>query len=106
MTITLTESAAKQIQASVAKLGGVGLKLGVKKVGCSGMAYTFDIAKEVGAADQVFEAHAAKIVVPADALPYLDGSELDYVREGFKQMFTVRNPNVKSTCGCGESFNV
>jgi len=106
VTITLTESAAKQIQASVAKLGGIGLKLGVKKVGCSGMAYTFDVAKEVGAADQVFEGHAAKVVVPADAMPYLDGSEVDYIREGFKQMFTVRNPNVKSTCGCGESFNV
>lgn len=106
VTITLTESAARQINASVAKLGGVGLRLGVKKVGCSGMAYTFDIAREIGAADRVFEDHSARLVVPAEALSYLDGSELDYVREGFKQMFTVRNPNVKSTCGCGESFNV
>ena len=106
MTITMTESAARQIQASVAKLGGVGLKLGVKKVGCSGMAYTFDIAREIGVDDRVFEGHAAKVVVPSEALPYLDGAELDYVRDGFKQMFSVRNPNVKSTCGCGESFNV
>ena len=106
MTITLTESAAKQIQTSVAKFGGIGLRLGVKKVGCSGLAYTFDMAKEVAPGEQVFEAHDAKLVVTADALPIVDGSELDYVREGFKQMFTVKNPNAKSTCGCGESFSV
>jgi iron-sulfur cluster assembly protein len=106
VTITLTESAAKQIQTSVAKFGGIGLRLGVKKVGCSGLAYTFDMAKEVAPGEQVFEAHDAKLVVTADALPIVDGSELDYVREGFKQMFTVKNPNAKSTCGCGESFSV
>jgi iron-sulfur cluster assembly protein len=106
VTITLTESAAKQIKTSVAKFGGIGLRLGVKKVGCSGLAYTFDMAKEVAPGEQVFEAHDAKLVVTADALPIVDGSELDYVREGFKQMFTVKNPNAKSTCGCGESFSV
>ena len=106
MAITLTESAATQIRSSVAKFGGVGLRLGVKKVGCSGLAYTFDMAKEVGPGELVFEAHDAKLVVTADAMPIVDGSELDYIREGFKQMFTLKNPNVKSTCGCGESFNV
>lgn len=106
MAITLTESAAKQIKSAVANLGGVGLRLGVKRVGCSGLAYTFDVAKEIGAGDSLFEAHDAKLVVDADAMPVLDGSELDFIREGFKQMFTVKNPNVKSTCGCGESFNV
>jgi iron-sulfur cluster assembly protein len=106
VTITLTESAARQIQSSVAKFGGIGLRLGVKKVGCSGLAYTFDMAKEVGPGEQVFEAHDARLVVTADALPIVDGSELDYIREGFKQMFTVKNPNAKSTCGCGESFSV
>ncbi|MCX7891239.1 MAG: iron-sulfur cluster assembly accessory protein [Burkholderiales bacterium] len=106
MAITLTESAAAQIRSSVARFGGIGLRLGVKKVGCSGLAYTFDMAKEVAPGDHVFEGHAAKLVVPADALPVLDGAELDYVREGFKQMFTVKNPNVKTTCGCGESFGV
>jgi iron-sulfur cluster assembly protein len=106
MAITLTESAAKQIKSAVANLGGVGLRLGVKRVGCSGLAYTFDVAKEIGASDSLFEAHDAKLVVDADAMPVLDGAELDFVREGFKQMFTVKNPNVKSTCGCGESFNV
>lgn len=106
MAITLTESAAKQILSAVANLGGVGLRLGVKRVGCSGLAYTFDVAKEIGASDSLFEAHDAKLVVDAEAMPVLDGAELDFVREGFKQMFTVKNPNVKSTCGCGESFNV
>lgn len=106
MAITLTESAAKQIQTSVAKFGGIGLRLGVKKVGCSGLAYTFDMAQEVGPGDQLFEGHDAKLVVTPEAMSVVDGSELDYIRDGFKQMFTVRNPNVKSTCGCGESFNV
>ena len=106
MAITLTESAAKQIQTSVAKFGGIGLRLGIKTVGCSGLAYTFDMAKEVGPGEQVFEAHAAKLVVTPEAMAVIDGSELDYIREGFKQMFTVKNPNVKSTCGCGESFSV
>jgi len=106
VAITVTESAAKQIQTSVAKFGGIGLRLGVKTVGCSGLAYTFDMAQEVGPADQVFEAHDAKLVVTPEAMAVIDGSELDYIREGFKQMFTVKNTNVKSTCGCGESFNV
>jgi iron-sulfur cluster assembly protein len=106
VAITLTESAARQITSSVAKFGGIGLRLGVKTVGCNGFAYTFDMAREVGAGDTLFEAHDAKVVVDGEALAYLDGSELDYVREGFKQMFSVRNPNVDSTCGCGESFNV
>lgn len=106
MAITLTQNAARQIKQSVEKFGGIGLRLGVKKVGCSGFAYTFDMAKEVKADDRTFEAFDAKLVVDAEALPFLDGSELDYVREGFKQMFSVKNPNVDSTCGCGESFSV
>ncbi len=106
MAITLTESAAKQIQTSVARFGGIGLRLGIKSVGCSGLAYTFDMAKEVGPGEHLFEGHDAKLVVTPEALAVIDGSELDYIREGFKQMFTVKNPNVKSTCGCGESFNV
>jgi len=106
VAITLTATAAQQIKSSVTKFGGIGLRLGVKNVGCSGFAYTFDMAQEVGANDHLFEAHEAKLVVDGEALPYLDGSELDYVREGFKQMFTLRNPKVTSTCGCGESFSV
>jgi iron-sulfur cluster assembly protein len=106
VAITLTENAARQIRSSVEKFGGIGLRLGVKTVGCNGLAYTFAMAEAVGANDQLFEAHDAKLVVDRAALAYLDGAELDYVREGFKQMFSVRNPNVDSTCGCGESFNV
>jgi iron-sulfur cluster assembly protein len=106
MAITLTPSAARQILSSVEKFGGIGLRLGVKAVGCSGFAYTFDMAKEVGPEDRLFEDHSAKLVVDREALAYLDGSELDFVREGFKQLFTVKNPNVDDTCGCGESFSV
>ena len=106
MAITFTPSAASQIKHSVTKYGGVGLRLGVKKVGCNGYAYTYDMAEAVGPTDMLFEAHEAKLVVPQEALDYLDGSELDYVREGFKQTFTVNNPKVKSMCGCGESFNI
>jgi iron-sulfur cluster assembly protein len=107
MTISVTESAAKQIHNQLAKRGkGLGLRVGVKKVGCSGLAYTFDYADEIQPGDQMFEAHDAKVVVDAEAFSILDGSRLDFVRDGFKQVFKFDNPNVASTCGCGESFNV
>ncbi|MCW5625974.1 MAG: iron-sulfur cluster assembly accessory protein [Burkholderiales bacterium] len=107
MAITVTENAANHIRnAIVAKRGGVGLRLGIKKVGCSGLAYTFDVADDVGADDQLFEAYDAKVVVDREALSVLDGSTLDYVREGFKQVFKVENPNAKAQCGCGVSFSV
>ena len=107
MAITLTESAAKQIQSQLAKRGkGLGLRVGVKKVGCSGFAYTFDYADEMHAGDQSFEAHNARVVVDADTLPLLDGSRLDFVNEGFKRVFKFDNPNIEGTCGCGESFSV
>lgn len=107
MTISVTENAARQIRNQLAKRGaGVGLRVGVKKVGCSGLAYTFDYADEIQPGDRLFEAHDAKIVVDADALAILDGSRLDFVKEGFKQVFKFDNPNIDSTCGCGESFNV
>lgn len=107
MSIQLTESAAKQIQAQLAKRGrGLGLRVGVKKVGCSGWAYTYDYADDIGAEDTVFEAHDAKLVVDGKSLEFLDGSRLDFVREGLKQTFKVENPNVDATCGCGESFSV
>jgi len=107
VAITLTENAARQIRRSLAKRGsGVGLRLGVKKVGCSGLAYTFDYADEVGTDDLLFEVHDAKVVVHKDALPYLDGSTLDFTREGLKESFKFDNPNAKSQCGCGESFSV
>ena len=108
MAIAVTENAAKQIRNQLLKRGkGVGLRVGVKKVGCSGFAYTFDYADQLLAGDRMFEAHDAKIVVDAEALALLDGSRLDFVREdGFKQVFKFHNPNVEGTCGCGESFSV
>ncbi|HEY4958723.1 MAG TPA: iron-sulfur cluster assembly accessory protein [Caldimonas sp.] len=107
MAITLTESAVKQIQTQLAKRGkGLGLRVGIKKVGCSGFAYTFNYADEVRASDHLFEAHDAKVVIDAESLSFIDGSRLDFVKEGFKQVFKFENPNVDSTCGCGESFNL
>lgn len=108
MAILVTENAARQIRNQLAKRGkGVGLRAGVKKVGCSGFAYTFDYADELQPGDQMFEAYDAKLVVDAGALAFLDGSRLDFVKEGdFKQVFKFDNPNVDSQCGCGESFSV
>jgi iron-sulfur cluster assembly protein len=107
VAIQLTERAAQQIRKSLVKRGsGMGLRLGIKKVGCSGFAYTFDYADQVGANDALFESHDAKVVVDREALAYLDGSTLDFVREGLKESFRFDNPNVKNECGCGESFSV
>jgi len=107
MAITLTESAAKHIQSQIEKSGsGVGLRLGVKKSGCSGFAYILDIAQEVLENDTVFENFGAKLLVDAESLPFLDGTELAYVKEGLGHVFKFNNPNVKNQCGCGESFAV
>ena len=107
MAITLTEKAAKQIQSQLAKNGsGIGLRLGIKKVGCNGFAYTFDYATEALAGDQIFESHDTKLVVDAATLPYIDGSHLDFVKEGFNETFKFDNPNAEGECGCGESFNL
>ncbi len=107
MTIQLTESAAKQIQTQLTKRGrGIGLRVGIKKVGCSGFAYTYDYADEIGPEDQLFESHGTKLVVDPKSLDFLDGSTLDYVRESLKQAFKFTNPNVDAMCGCGESFSV
>lgn len=107
MAIQLTESAAKQIQTQLAKRGhGIGLRVGVKNVGCSGFAYTYDYADEVRPDDQLFEAFDTKVVVDGKSLEFLNGSTLNFVKEGLKQVFKVENPNVDATCGCGESFSV
>lgn len=107
MAITLTESAAKHIKQQIEKSGsGVGLRLGVKKSGCSGFAYTFDIADQVQENDTVFENFGAKVLVDAESLPFLEGTELQYVKEGLGHVFKFNNPNVKNECGCGESFAV
>ena len=107
MTMTLTEKAALQIQRQIEKCGkGIALRIGVKKVGCTGLAHTFDLIDEVSPGDHSFESHGARIVVGADSLEFLDGSRIDFVTEGLKQSFKFDNPNVDNECGCGESFNV
>jgi len=107
MAITMTEQAAKHVSNFIAKRGkGVGLRLGVRTSGCSGMAYTLEFADEIGADDLQFESHGVKVLIDAKSLAYLDGTELDYTREGLNEGFKFNNPNVKNACGCGESFNV
>ena len=107
MSISLSENAAKQILKKLAKRGkGIALRVGVKKVGCSGFAYTFDYADEIHTGDQLFESHNASVVVDASSLPFLDGSNVDFVREGLNDSFKFSNPNVDNTCGCGESFSM
>lgn len=105
--IQLTPSAAQRINAQLAKRGkGVGLRVGVKKSGCSGWAYVLDYADDVQAGDQVFETAGAKVVVNGEHLDKLDGLTLDFKREGLNEAFKFINPNVKGECGCGESFAV
>lgn len=107
MAIELTENAARQIKAQLAKRGrGLGLRVGIKSDGCSGYAYTYDYADELRPGDRLFEAQDATIVVDAESLKLLDGATLDFVKEGLKQVFRFHNPNVDATCGCGESFSV
>ena len=107
MAISLTESAARQIQKQLDKRGkGIGLKLAVKKSGCSGYAYVLDYAETLGAEDAVFEDFGVKVLVPKDDLQLIDGLQLDYRKEGLNEAFQFNNPNVKGTCGCGESFSV
>ncbi|WAR45562.1 HesB/IscA family protein [Methylomonas rapida] len=107
MTITITESAAKQIQKQLQKRGsGIGLRLGVKTSGCSGYAYVLDYADEQAADEIVFSQHDVKVLVKQDDLDKLNGIELDYAKEGFNEAFKFNNPNVKGMCGCGESFSV
>ena len=107
MTITLTESAANHVKTFLANRGkGVGLRLGVRTSGCSGMAYVLEFADEIGPDDEVFEDHGVKVLVSPKSLVYLNGTELDYTREGLNEGFKFNNPNVKDECGCGESFNI
>ncbi|WP_027160190.1 HesB/IscA family protein [Methylobacter luteus] len=107
MSVSLTESAARQIQKQLEKRGkGIGLKLGIKKSGCSGYAYALDYADALTESDVVFENFGVKIIVQETDLPVVDGIEVDYRREGINAAFQFNNPNVKGTCGCGESFSV
>jgi iron-sulfur cluster assembly protein len=107
MTISLTPSAAERVRTFMASRGkGVGLRLGIKQTGCSGYAYVVSYADEIGAQDVVFEEAGVKVVVDREALRFVDGTEIDFVRTGLNEAFKFRNPNVKGECGCGESFNV
>jgi iron-sulfur cluster assembly protein len=107
MAISLTPAAAERVRSFLASRGrGVGLRLGVKKTGCSGFAYVVNYADEVGADDAVFEDAGVKVIVDAESLRFVDGTQIDFVRQGLNESFRFDNPNVRGECGCGESFNV
>ena len=107
MSISLTESAAERIRNSLAQRGhGIGLRLGVRKTGCSGFAYVVNFADEPGQGDHVFEDRGIKVFVDTGSLPLIAGTTVDFVKQGLNEAFRFRNPNVKGECGCGESFSV
>ena len=107
MAITLTEKAAKHINRYLERRGrGIGLRFGVRTTGCSGLAYKLESVDESAAEDNVFESHGVKVFVDPKSLPYIDGTELDFTREGLNEGFRFHNPQVKDECGCGESFRI
>ncbi len=107
MAITFTDAAADRVSAFLADRGkGVGLRLGTKTYGCSGMAYVVEFADEIEETDTVFEDHGLKIIIDPKSLVYLDGTEMDYTKEGLNEGFKFNNPNESGECGCGESFTV
>jgi iron-sulfur cluster assembly protein len=106
MAVVLTAVAAERVQKFLQKRGkGVGLRVGVRTSGCSGKAYVIEYADQIEPQDIVYESHGVKVLVNPDSLAYIDGTELDYTREGLNEGFKFNNPNVKDSCGCGESFN-
>jgi iron-sulfur cluster assembly protein len=107
MAVTLTDAAASRVKTFLEQRGqGAGLRLGVRTSGCSGMAYVLEFVDEINDGDTVFEDHGVKVIVDQKSLVYIDGTELDFAREGLNEGFKFNNPNVKDACGCGESFNV
>lgn len=107
MAITMTEAAASRVSAFLENRGkGIGLRLGVKTTGCSGMAYVLEFVDQLNEEDHVFDTNNVKIIIDPKSLVYLDGTELDFVKEGLNEGFKFNNPNVKDECGCGESFTV
>lgn len=107
MSVTVSTSAAKHVSNFIAKRGkGLGIRLGVRTSGCSGMAYRLEFVDETHEDDVVFESNGVKVIVDQKSLAYLDGTELDFVREGLNEGFKFNNPNVRGECGCGESFSV
>ena len=107
MSISLTPAAADRVRSFLVSRGhGIGLRLGVRKTGCSGFAYVVNYADDSEDDDIVFEEHGVKVFVDRGSLPLIDGTEIDFVKQGLNEAFKFRNPNVKGECGCGESFNV
>jgi iron-sulfur cluster assembly protein len=107
MAIMLTESAAERVRTHLAQRGaGLGLRLGIKKTGCSGFAYVVNYADKINADDAVFEEKGVKVVVDPSSLPLIDGTLVDFVKQGLNEAFKFQNPKAKGECGCGESFNV
>ena len=107
MSVSLTENAANRVRTFLEKRGkGVGVRLGVKTTGCSGMAYTIEFADEIDDTDEVFEQKGVKVIINPKSMVYLDGTELDFAKEGLNEGFKFNNPNEKDRCGCGESFTV
>jgi iron-sulfur cluster assembly protein len=107
MAVTMTQAAATHVQKYMERRGkGVALRLGVRTTGCSGLAYKLEYADAIAPEDNVFENHGVKVLIDPKSLPYLDGMELDFAREGLNEGFKFNNPNVKDECGCGESFTV
>ncbi|MFM2324347.1 MAG: hypothetical protein RL244_1226 [Pseudomonadota bacterium] len=107
MAITMTEAAARHVNRSLTKRGkGLGVRLGVKTTGCSGLAYKLEYVDDAEPEDVVFEQHGVKVLVDPKSLSYIDGTELDYVREGLNEGFKFNNPRERDRCGCGESFRV
>ncbi|MGR6981597.1 iron-sulfur cluster assembly protein IscA [Testudinibacter sp. P27/CKL/0425] len=107
MGVSLTESAANRVRTFLANRGkGLGLRLGVKTSGCSGLAYVLEFVDEMNEDDQLFEQHGVNVIIDSKSLVYLQGTELDFVKEGLNEGFKFHNPNKKDECGCGESFTV
>jgi iron-sulfur cluster assembly protein len=107
MSVSLTSAARERVLSFLAKRGsGVGLRLGVRKTGCSGFAYVVNYAEEIGGDDVVFEQDGVKVIVDRESLQLIDGTQVDFVRQGLNEAFKFRNPNVSGECGCGESFSV
>ena len=107
MSVSLTNAAARHVTRYLTKRGkGVGVRLGVKTTGCSGLAYKLEYVDEIAPEDTVFEDHGVKVLIDPKSLAYIDGTELDFVREGLNEGFRFNNPNERDRCGCGESFRV
>jgi iron-sulfur cluster assembly protein len=107
MTVSLTPAARERVRSFLAKRGsGVGLRLGVRRTGCSGFAYVVNYADDLGAEDVVFDQDGVRVIVDRESLELIDGTEVDFVKQGLNEAFKFRNPNVRGECGCGESFSV